>query len=106
MPITISLPPETEEKLRRRAAECGQTVDGYLRQLVERDVGANGGAPGTGASSEAPAQPPSLPSDKALAPFRREVAESGMSDEDLLTFFQEVREEVYREKQGRPDDAP
>jgi hypothetical protein len=98
MSITISLPPEIEEKLRRRAAERGQTVDGFVRQIVEREVlGPNGERP-----SEAP---PRLPSDEALTPFRKEIAESGMTDDELLKFFEEVREEVYQEKQGRPGKA-
>jgi hypothetical protein len=102
MAITIHLSPETEEQLRRRAAERGQTVDGYLRQLVERDVG---GASGHGPSPETSVLRPSLPSDDALAPFRREVVASGMSDEELLRFFADVREEIYRDKRGRPGDT-
>jgi hypothetical protein len=102
MSITIRLPPETEEKLRQRAAEVGQTVDGYVRQIVERDVlGGNGGHSGGFHSLPAP-----LPSDEALAPFRKEFAESGMTDDELLKFFEEVREEVYQEKQGRPGKVP
>jgi hypothetical protein len=48
--------------------------------------------------------PPSekRPSDEALAPFRRQVAQSGMSDDELRAFFEELREEVYREKHGDP----
>ena len=100
MNITITLPAATEEKLRQRAAESGQTLDSYLRQLVEREVHAvNGGRP---AASPAPAR---LPSDDALAPFRQEVADSGMTDEDLFEFFEGVREEIHREKQDRPNKA-
>ncbi len=102
MSITISLPRETEEKLRQRAAERGQTLDGYVRQLVERDVlGVNG--------TQAPENPPCpavLRSDKALAAFRKEVADSGMTDAELLEFFEGAREEVYREKHNQPGQAP
>jgi hypothetical protein len=98
MSITIQLPPEIEEKLRRRAAESGQTVDGYVRQIVEREVlGTNGDRPA--------AAPPRLPSDDALAPFRKEVADSGMTDDELLKLFEEAREEVYQEKHGGPGKA-
>lgn len=96
MPIPITLRPETEKELRKRAAESGLSLNQYLEQLIEGVLsGANG--------SQAPAPPPAkLPSDEALAPFRREVAESGMSDDELRAFFEELREEVYREKHGRP----
>jgi hypothetical protein len=101
MSITISLPPEMEEKVRQRAAENGQTVDGYVRQIVEREVlGTNSGRPGG-----PPACPHRLASDEALAPFRKEVAESGMTDDELLEFFEGVREEIYQEKHGRPGNA-
>ncbi len=102
MSITISLPPETEEKLRQRAAESGQTVDGYVRQIVERDVlGSNGGRP-----SGTPPVPLHLPSDEALAPFRKEVAQSEITDDELLQFLEGVREEVYQEKHGQPQPRP
>jgi len=39
----------------------------------------------------------------ALAPFRRQVEESGMTDDELGDFFEEVREEVWQEKHGRPN---
>jgi hypothetical protein len=38
MIITITLPPETEARLRQRAADSGRSLDAYLRHLVERDV--------------------------------------------------------------------
>jgi hypothetical protein len=96
MVVTIHLAPETEEKLRQRAAASGQSLDRYVEQLIEGALaGANGDQPGR-----------MLPSDKALAPFRQEVAASGMSDEELRTFFEEVREEVYREEHGGPGKAP
>jgi hypothetical protein len=104
MSITICLPPETEERLRRQAAQSGQTLDRFIEQVLERALhGANGGPePGT-ISPTAPEHPAGkLPSDQALAPFRREVAASGMSEEELRAFFEDVREEVYREKHGRP----
>jgi hypothetical protein len=98
MTITIRLSPETEVKLRQCAAQTDQTVEQFVERLVERVVHrVNGGQP----SDTATAVHGTLPSDEALAPFRRDVAESGMTDEELLEFFEEMREEVYREKQGR-----
>jgi hypothetical protein len=45
-------------------------------------------------------EPPAV--DQALAPFRRQVEESGMTDDELGDFFEDVREEVWQEKHGRP----
>jgi len=99
MTITINLPAETEERLRLLAAKCGQTIDGYVRQVLEQEVlGVNVGAP-----SSTPSISARLLSDEALAPFREEVAKSGMTDEEIRAFFEEVREEVHQEK---PVDPP
>ena len=51
MTTTITLPPETESRLRRRAADSGQSLDAYVRQLVERDV-ASTAQSGAGTSVE------------------------------------------------------
>src|SRR5262249_15127576 len=47
MTLTITLPPETEMKLRECAAQASQTVEGYVREIVEREVlrPDGGGAP-------------------------------------------------------------
>lgn len=82
MTITIILPPETERRLVERAERSGQDVETFARQLIERGVTAE----------------PTL--DEILAPFRRQVAESAMSDEDLRALFEEARTEVHRERQG------
>ncbi len=39
--------------------------------------------------------------DEILVPFRRQVEESGLSDEELMAFFQEAVVEVRREKRAR-----
>ncbi len=81
MTITLHLGPDEEKKLSDRAARSGQGVTDYVRLLITRDL---------------------LTADEALAPFRRQVEESEMSDEDLESFFEEVRDEVWRERHGRP----
>ena len=44
--IVLNLPPETERKLREKAAQTGQTLEAYLEQVAEHDVqGKGGGAP-------------------------------------------------------------
>jgi hypothetical protein len=100
MSITISLPPETEEKLRKRAEEHGQTVDGYVRQLVEHDIlGVNGGQ-GASTAPRPVGPPPGTPLDEILAPVREEFERSGMSEEELTEFLTGVRDAVRREKRS------
>ena len=38
MTITLSFPPETARGLHERAAASGLTVEGFIRDLVEREV--------------------------------------------------------------------
>jgi hypothetical protein len=106
MSVTIDLSPETEKRLAELAARSGQSVQRYLEQLVERETRA-----GNGSDRVAPTPPGvSAPGvgmtvDEALAPFRRQVQESGLTDEELRAFFEEVREEVWRERQAKPGQA-
>jgi hypothetical protein len=84
MTINIHLSPDLERQLRERAARVGCDVAALAHDLLQR-----------GLSTE-----PTL--DEILAPFRKDVAASGMSDEELDALFEEVREEVHRERQGAP----
>jgi hypothetical protein len=84
MTITFDLDPADEKKILERAARSGQDVTAYIHRFIERDLRGV---------------------DEALAPFRRQVEESGMSDEELRAFFEEVREDAWREKQGTPSQA-
>ena len=84
MSITIQLSADEEKRLAERAARSGRDLPGYVHLLIERDIQAR----------------PSV--DEALAPFRRQVEESGMSDDELGDFFEEIRREVWQEKHGRP----
>jgi hypothetical protein len=86
MTITITLTTETEEKLRSRAAENGLTLDDFTRRLIEEGLnGTTGNGPNAALS-------------EVLAPFRKEVADSGITDDELKDFFTEVRDEVRAEK--------
>lgn len=82
MTITIRLSDEEQRRLAEGAARNGRDVAEYVHSLIERDI-----------------QEPSAV-DQALAPFRREVEASGMTDDELGDFFEEVREEVWQEKHG------
>jgi hypothetical protein len=84
MSITIELGPEEESKLHERASQCGQDVESYVHRLISRDIQSVEGA---------------------LAPFRRQVEMSGISDPELREFFEEVREEVWLEKRGASGKA-
>jgi plasmid stability protein len=95
MSITIHLPPAAEDRLRQRAAECGVAPDALARQLLEQAL--NGG-------ETVPAGCPAPALEQVLAPFRKEVEESGLTDDELRQFFTEVRDEVRAEK--RDTSAP
>jgi len=84
MTITIRLSDDEQRRLAERAARNGRDLAGYVHLLIERDIQEPGAV------------------NQALAPFRREVEQSGMTDDELGDFFEEVREEVWREKHGRP----
>jgi len=82
MTITLDLPAETERRLRERAAETGRDVAAVARELIERGIQAG----------------PTL--DEILAPFRAQVAASGMTDAELDEYFGGLRDEAWREKDG------
>jgi hypothetical protein len=81
MPLSISLSSEAEIKLKKRAAAEGKDPTTYASELVERAVST-----------------PCI--DEILAPFRKQVAQSGMSDEKLEQFYQELRDEAWNQRQG------
>src|SRR4051812_4575597 len=74
MTITIHLSPEVERQLRERAARVGRDVETVAHDLLQRGI-----------STE-----PTL--DEILAPFRRQVAASGLSDAELDAFFEDARD--------------
>jgi plasmid stability protein len=92
MSITICLPPEAEEKLRRRAVEAGVAPDALARQILEQAL--NGGEPAESSGRCGAAL------DEMLAPVREEFERSGMTEEELTQFLTEVRDEVRREKRA------
>ena len=80
MTVTLELNPDIERALFQKAISHGIDVDLYLKRLVERDL----------------RRRPSL--EKVLEPFRREVEESGISDDEFDQFVEEIREEIYQEQ--------
>ena len=87
MTINISLTPEAESKLRQRAAVLGQDLVTVASDLLEQAI-----------------TRPSL--DELLAPARKQVAESGMTDRQLDGLFRDVLKEVRNEKKAQPRVSP
>lgn len=80
MAVVLELKPEIEEALERKAKASGFAVNVYLEKLIQKEVGAE------------------KTIDEILAPFRREVEESGISDDELDALVEEAREGIYQEK--------
>ena len=72
---------ETLSALDEKAQAFGKSLEEYAREVIE---------------DEAAASEPD--SDVLLAPFRQQVAESGISDEELDELFMEARREYYHEQ--------
>lgn len=83
MTVTIDLPPELERALLQQAARSGQDVTSFVLQAVRDKIAK------------------ARTFDDICAPFARAVDASGIADEEFNRFFEEVREEVRQEKQGK-----
>ena len=83
MTISISLSKELEEKLKERAAAAGKDAETFAREALEEKL--------------------ALPQTFAelLAPIREETQRLGTTEEELESLIEEVRDEVFAEKQGR-----
>jgi hypothetical protein len=92
MTITISLPPEMEQKLRQAAAQSGVAPDAFAQKLIETGLC---GSPSPNSQS----RPETF--DEILAPVRKGFEESGMTEDELAALFEEAREEVWMEQQGK-----
>ncbi|MGI8670531.1 MAG: hypothetical protein ACR2J3_11930 [Aridibacter sp.] len=82
MTVVIELKPETEEALQKKAKANGFEVNVYLEKLIEKDI----------------RQEKTI--DEILAPVRQEFEESGMSEDELNVFLNDLREKVWQEKQN------
>jgi len=79
--LTINITAEARDALQKRANEKGQKIEDLVEQMVNQE-----------------ALRPSI--DSMLAPVRLQIADSGISEDDLDEFLNEVRDEVWQEKQG------
>lgn len=86
MSISIPLSPEAEAMLRERARAAGEDITSYAARVFYDAL--------------------STPSvDELLAPFRKQVEESGISDDELDDFYDGLRGKVWEEnrtKRTRP----
>jgi hypothetical protein len=77
MTITINLPTEVEESVKSQAAENGLPLEDYVKSLVEEGTKRRDRIDLLAEKSF----------DEILAPFRRNVEESGLRDEQLDVLF-------------------
>lgn len=91
MTITIDLPPDVEESVKTQAAKEGLPLEDYVTSLVQE---------GTKRRDRIDLLA-EKPFDEILAPFRRDVEDSGMSDEELDDLFTGARQEASRARRER-----
>lgn len=82
MTLSLEIPAQTEARLRQQAEASGQDVQTYLSQLIERV-----------------ATQPTL--DEVLAPLRKQFAEMGISDEELVADITAAQAEYRADKQKK-----
>jgi len=82
MSISIPLSADTEAKLRERAQAAGEDITSYAARVFHDAI--------------------STPSvDELLAPFRKQVEESGMNDQQLDSFYDGLRGKVWEEQHSK-----
>ena len=82
MVLKIPVTAETEARLREQAQAAGKDVSAYVSQIVEQAAGK-----------------PSL--DELLAPLRRQFADSGTSDEQLVEQISSAQRAYRSERQKK-----
>ena len=80
MTLTIQVDENIKAIVEEKARTNGKDFAGYVEDLLQKDART------------------AKTIDEILAPFRREVEASGITDEDLDVLIEEAREEVYQEK--------
>lgn len=81
MTVVLELKPEIEEALQKKANARGFPLTAYVEELIRKDVDRG----------------PTL--DEILAPVRKQFDDSGMTEEELDEFVNDLREKVWQEKQ-------
>jgi hypothetical protein len=91
MTITIDLPPEVEESVKTQAAKEGLPLEDYVTALVQEGTRRRDRIDRLAEKSF----------NEILVPFRRNVEDSGMSDEELDSLFTTARKEASRVRKDR-----
>lgn len=91
MIITIDLSPDVEALVKTHAAKEGLPLEDYVTSLVQEGIQRRDRIDLLAEKSFA----------DILAPFRRNVEESGMSDEELDALFITARKEASRARKER-----
>ena len=91
MIITIDLPPDVEESVKTQAAKDGLPLEAYVTSLVQE---------GTKRRDKIDLLA-EKPFDEILAPFRRNVEQSGMRDGEIDDLFITARKEASRARKER-----
>lgn len=86
MTITIDLPPDVEESVKTQAAKEGLPLEDYVTSLVQE---------GTKRRDRIDLLA-DKPFDEILAPFRRNIEDGSMSDEELDALFTDARKKASR----------
>jgi predicted DNA binding CopG/RHH family protein len=91
MTITIDLPPDVEASVKTQAAKEGLPLEDYVTSLVQE---------GTQRRDRIDLLA-ERPFAEILAPFRRNVEDSGLGDKELDDLVTTARQEVARARKGR-----
>jgi hypothetical protein len=91
MTITIDLPSDVEESVKTQAAKEGLPLEDYVTALVQEGAQRRD-------RIDLLAEKPFA---EILAPFRRNIEDSGMGDEELDDLFTNARKEASRARKER-----
>ena len=86
---SLAIPNVPADKMRaliEKASESGTTPEEYALRLIVEGLA-----------------PREKTFDEILAPFRREVKESGVTDDELDALFTQARKDYHREEQEQED---
>ena len=88
MTVLLELEPEVEKTAAEQAKEEGLPLAEYVGSVVKDAI----------FKRKRRKQLSNATFDEILAPVRKGFQDSGMTEDELLDFFDEVREEVHQEK--------
>jgi len=88
MTVTLELEPEVESTATAQANERGLPLAEYARSVLKDAILRRARVKKMSEKSF----------DEILEPVRKGFSDTGESEDELLDFFEEIREEVYQEK--------